>query len=556
MNLVIFFDEDREATSRPVRFALAHPVLAAMVFGRHDQDAPSRSVAGGRLRIGGKTRRETTVWAVPEGWTVGATASSLVRFGTDVPLDPLRSCRAGDGDWLVIENGRFSAPVNGAVLRQALEATTASVVAVQARCDLMGYHERTIASGDGTVVGFRRFYEDSAEPVPMPKTWPHRLLVRAAELERVFDEGIVPRDFSRLIDRWRCQGVACAAIEVAGLACDLSTEAGLWQFFVSQGHQCIGVPAGWTLANGQGGNRHGLGTARCSGKVWLGPGSRIGSDVVIVGPSVIGDRVQVEDKAVVASSIIGPGVTIGRGRTVRDSLLTEAGQVQVAAHPCGEDPTVGSASSGFRSWPWFAYARGPKRVLDIVAAGMVMVIFAPVLPLIVLAIKLDSKGPIFFKDRREGRHGRPFRCAKFRSMKVGADQIQEKLRAASDVDGPQFKMADDPRITRVGHFLRETYLDEIPQFLNVLAGQMSVIGPRPSPKAENTLCPYWRYARLSVRPGVTGLWQVKRTRQPMKDFQEWIIYDTEYVKNLSFWQDVKICWETFLKMLGKFAEQF
>ena len=556
MKLIVFFDDERQAPSLPVRFTLAHPVLAAMVFGRQDSDAPIRSVAGGRLRVGGTTRSKTTVWAVPEGWTVGAAASSLVRFGTDVPLGPLRSCRSGAGDWLVIENGRFFAPVNEAVLQQALGRTAASVVAVHARCDLMGYHERTIASGDGTIVGFRRFYEDSAEPVPMSKTWPHRLLVRTAEVERVFDEGVVPCDFSRLIDRWRRQGVACAAIEVAGLAYDLSTEAGLWQFFVSQGPRCDRVPPGWTLANGQGGNHRGSGTARCSGKVWLGPGVRIGSDVVIVGPSVIGDRVQVEDKAVVASSIVGPGVTIGRGCTVRDSLLTEAGQVQVTAHPCGEDPTVGSARSGFRTWPWFAYPLGPKRAMDVVVATAVLVVFAPVLPLIVLAIKLDSRGPVFFKDRREGRYGRPFRCAKFRSMKVGADQIQEKLRAASEVDGPQFKMADDPRITRVGHFLRETYLDEIPQFLNVLAGQMSVIGPRPSPKAENTLCPYWRYARLSVRPGVTGLWQVKRTRQPMKDFQEWIIFDTDYVRNLSFWQDMKICWETFLKMIGRFAEQF
>jgi lipopolysaccharide/colanic/teichoic acid biosynthesis glycosyltransferase len=230
--------------------------------------------------------------------------------------------------------------------------------------------------------------------------------------------------------------------------------------------------------------------------------------------------------------------------------------VQVKTHPYGEDPDGGSVPGGFRTWPWSAYALGPKRVADILAAAVVLILFVPIFPLIVLAIKLDSKGPIFFKHRREGRYGRPFHCLKFRSMKTGADQIQETLRTVSEVDGPQFKMADDPRITRVGRFLRETYLDEIPQFLNVLAGHMSVIGPRPSPRAENTLCPYWRYARLSVRPGITGLWQVKRTREPMKDFQEWIYYDTEYVKHLSFWLDMKICWETFVRMLGKFGEQF
>jgi len=117
-------------------------------------------------------------------------------------------------------------------------------------------------------------------------------------------------------------------------------------------------------------------------------------------------------------------------------------------------------------------------------------------------------------------------------------------------------MADDPRITRVGHFLRETYLDEIPQFINVLAGHMSVIGPRPSPKAENTLCPSWRNARLSVRPGVTGLWQIRRTREPMRDFQEWIVYDTEYVQGLCLWLDAKIFWKTFVRLIVKFGEQF
>jgi lipopolysaccharide/colanic/teichoic acid biosynthesis glycosyltransferase len=117
-------------------------------------------------------------------------------------------------------------------------------------------------------------------------------------------------------------------------------------------------------------------------------------------------------------------------------------------------------------------------------------------------------------------------------------------------------MADDPRITTVGRFLRETYLDEIPQFINVLCGQMSIVGPRPSPEWENTLCPPWRDARLSVRPGITGLWQVYRTRQPQRDFQEWILYDTQYVRDFSFGLDLWICWRTFRRMVGSFLSQF
>jgi lipopolysaccharide/colanic/teichoic acid biosynthesis glycosyltransferase len=149
-----------------------------------------------------------------------------------------------------------------------------------------------------------------------------------------------------------------------------------------------------------------------------------------------------------------------------------------------------------------------------------------------------------------------FNCIKFRTMRQGADQMQEKLRFVCEVDGPQFKMADDPRITAVGRFLRETYLDEIPQFYNVLCGQMSVVGPRPSPEFENTLCPSWRDARLSVRPGITGLWQVCRTRAAHKDFQEWIHYDTKYVRDLSPGLDLWICWRTFRRMVANFVDQF
>ena len=117
-------------------------------------------------------------------------------------------------------------------------------------------------------------------------------------------------------------------------------------------------------------------------------------------------------------------------------------------------------------------------------------------------------------------------------------------------------MENDPRISVVGKFLRDTCIDEIPQFFNVLFGQMSVVGPRPSPEKENTLCAYWRDARLSVRPGITGLWQVSRTRRAGQDFQEWVAYDTRYVKNLSFWNDVKICWRTVKQLFRSFVRQF
>jgi len=141
-------------------------------------------------------------------------------------------------------------------------------------------------------------------------------------------------------------------------------------------------------------------------------------------------------------------------------------------------------------------------------------------------------------------------------MIVQADQMQHRLQVLNQVDGPQFKIDDDPRISTLGKFLRDTCIDELPQFINVLLGQMSIVGPRPSPESENESCPYWRDARLSVRPGITGLWQVSRTRQPFMDFQEWLHYDTEYVRNLSFKKDIRICLKTANKLIHTFLDQF
>ena len=184
--------------------------------------------------------------------------------------------------------------------------------------------------------------------------------------------------------------------------------------------------------------------------------------------------------------------------------------------------------------------RGVKRVFDLVAASLAMIASLPLWPLIMLAIYLEDGRPFFFAHRRETLGGREFPCWKFRSMRKDAEEIKQRIMLENQVDGPQFYIDDDPRITRVGRFLRKTQLDELPQLLNVILGHMSIVGPRPSPHKENQYCPAWRETRLSVRPGITGLWQVKRTREEGLDFQEWIRYDIEYVENASFGLDLKI----------------
>ena len=194
-----------------------------------------------------------------------------------------------------------------------------------------------------------------------------------------------------------------------------------------------------------------------------------------------------------------------------------------------------------------------KRALDITVAALSLGILTPLFVVVAAVIWLESRGPIFYGDKREGLRGRVFGCWKFRTMYTGAHLAQRDLNALDHTDGPHFKVDRDPRVTRVGRFLRATNLDEIPQLLNVLLGQMSLVGPRPSPFRENQICVPWREARLSVRPGVTGFWQVCRHDRSAGDFHQWIEYDLLYVQHLSFWLDLKILAATLLTLGGKAA---
>ncbi|MDB4628048.1 sugar transferase [bacterium] len=189
-----------------------------------------------------------------------------------------------------------------------------------------------------------------------------------------------------------------------------------------------------------------------------------------------------------------------------------------------------------------------KRSLDLVASFFAMSLLAPVYLLIAILIHHFDGNPILFRHVRQGRGGREFKCLKFRTMRNDAEEMTGNLGALDQSDGPQVFIRDDPRVTRLGRFLRMTSLDELPQFWNVFCGHMSIVGPRPSPERENQFCPAWREARLSVRPGITGLWQVRRTRAPGSDFQEWIRYDLEYVRRASFLLDMQIVLKTFITL--------
>ncbi|MFN8629652.1 MAG: sugar transferase [Chloroflexota bacterium] len=190
------------------------------------------------------------------------------------------------------------------------------------------------------------------------------------------------------------------------------------------------------------------------------------------------------------------------------------------------------------SGPDRALALAAKRVLDVFGAVIGLGVLSPVFAAVAIAIRADSGGPILFRQERVGLHGRPFRVVKFRSMVADAEARQADMAGANELSGPVFKMERDPRITKVGRFLRRTSLDELPQLWNVLLGQMSLVGPRPPLRTEVADYDVWHRRRLSMKPGMTGLWQVRGRRDP--EFDRWVEADLEYIDRWSLWLDLKI----------------
>ena len=183
-----------------------------------------------------------------------------------------------------------------------------------------------------------------------------------------------------------------------------------------------------------------------------------------------------------------------------------------------------------------------KRCLDVVLSSLLLFLLSPLIGVTAVLIKYTSPGPAFYTQERMGRNGRIFRMYKFRSMVVEAENVQDKLKHLNIMDGPVFKIKDDPRITIIGKFIRKISIDELPQLLNVLHGDMSLVGPRPPVPKEVNMYDQWHRRRLSVPPGITCIWQISG-RNKIK-FEDWIKLDLEYIDNWSLWLDIKILAKT------------
>ncbi|HZM16009.1 MAG TPA: exopolysaccharide biosynthesis polyprenyl glycosylphosphotransferase [Candidatus Krumholzibacteria bacterium] len=190
-----------------------------------------------------------------------------------------------------------------------------------------------------------------------------------------------------------------------------------------------------------------------------------------------------------------------------------------------------------------------KRLIDVAFSLCGLALLLPLLPVVVLLIRLDSPGPVIFAQRRVGQRGRQFTCYKFRSMVAGAEAMKSTLAELNEASGPAFKIRDDPRITRVGAFLRRSSLDEVPQLLNVLRGQMSIVGPRPQIPTEVELYEPWHRRRLEVKPGITCLWQI--AGRSHIGFDEWMRLDLEYLRRRSLQLDLWIVLHTLPAVIAR-----
>jgi lipopolysaccharide/colanic/teichoic acid biosynthesis glycosyltransferase/dTDP-glucose pyrophosphorylase len=315
-------------------------------------------------------------------------------------------------------------------------------------------------------------------------------------------------------------------------------------------------------------------TATLHGPVMIGRDCVIGSGVQIIGPTCVGDGCYVEDGSILRESLLLPGSRVEQDSRVERCVLAadtviSPGQSLRGVVAIPESLDVGdmdladadlliqgvAATAGQYAQSQFRYLlyRTFKRALDLAAALAGLVGLSPLLLALALAIKLSSPGPIFFRQRRCGRRGREFSMVKFRTMVENAEGLQAQLRPLNEVDGPVFKIENDPRSTALGRFMRKYSLDELPQLWNVLKGEMSLVGPRPLAAREMQFCPAWRDVRLKVRPGITGLWQI--SGRSKTSFHDWIRLDVEYVREQSTLLDLRVLFKTFsvvFRALGSF----
>lgn len=307
--------------------------------------------------------------------------------------------------------------------------------------------------------------------------------------------------------------------------------------------------------------------ASLTGPLIIGDNCIIDDGVHLHGPTCIGEDTHIYENALIRESIILHHSSVKKDTVIEHSIVN-SNHVIPPVHKLYSKIYLNgkldfydlniSSINGYQSYSLtcdkflhslvkYKFYKFSKRILDIIVSAVCMTAFLPLFFIICIAIKLDSRGKVFYIQKRCGLHGKEFKMIKFRTMVENAEKIHSELVEQSNMDGPIFKLYNDPRITRVGWLLRRACIDEVPQFLNVFMGKMSLVGPRPLVSTELRHCPWWKEIRQKVKPGMTGLWQIKvRERH---NFQEWLESDLHYVKHQSFLLDLKTLMHTFFTVI-------
>lgn len=387
-----------------------------------------------------------------------------------------------------------------------------------------GYRERVVTDEFDRFVRFERLY-DSADRLARVVITPYR------EVAQLWQSAPDPLTAWRRLRRFTPK-VERVTLSIDGRVYDRSTDREIGQFVQDLVREWKRPDATIERA------------APSAGECWRDPAAEIAPDAQLIGPVWVGAGRKLD----AAVTVIGPAVVWDDPSARPEIDEIEWQSIEPTAPP--EDvaaPTQNPVDLAF------------KRLFDVFFAFAALLFTVPLYPFVMLAIWLEDGRPFFYGHTRETRGGREFRCWKFRSMRNNSDELTQKLIAEGKNlgDGGRVYIDPDadPRLLRIGKFIRKYNVDELPQFWNVLVGDMSVVGPRPSPFKENQYCPAWREARLSVRPGITGLWQIRRTRRQGADFQEWIKYDIEYVERRNWLFDLSIIWKTIMMIVRKGTRQ-
>jgi lipopolysaccharide/colanic/teichoic acid biosynthesis glycosyltransferase len=461
-------------------------------------------------------------------------------------------------DWLLITDCR-QLPVEGLDLRGLVTnldgASRWARHLVTLEATVAGTQECVQFDPEGRVSRIQRYYEDV--------TWPFAAGVACSLLPAAactLRGGRLPfHSLPELRATLAAQGVASRDSPITGGTFDLGQEQAL---LILNERFVLGLPPArqpglTSIPAGAPPQVHP--EARVLGPVVVHSDAVIEAGATVVGPAVVGRGARVRRDAVVAQCVVAPGLDVPEGSSHRHLVVAGTREPGGASGPARAEAAFSTLGAGAAALPDLHESRRTsifpaiKACVEPLIALVALILLAPLVALVALIVKLDSRGPIFYGDKREGKGGRVFRCWKFRTMIVHADARQRELIAKNELDGPQFKLARDPRVTRIGRILRPLSIDEIPQLFNVVVGQMSFVGPRPSPFRENQMCVPWREGRLSVRPGISGLWQVCRHDRSVGDFHQWIYYDLLYVRHMSPLVDLKIVLATFVTLGGKWS---